>query len=302
MNPLEIKIINDAKKMMEEAQRIIVRGQDRDLITKQVSEAIIASLLPVFDEVNKTTREAVDQYLQAIREIKVESPSVTIHPTEVKVPEILVPEAHVSVSIPKIEVPEIKVDTAGIESAIRKAVQGIKFEAPNVEVNPVVKMPDEMKVKGIAGYFKSISDGLKNLLRVSIEGVSRDNPLVVTLVDKKGQFYNAGGGAVVASGGKGASASLVSSVDDATKTVTIAGTRVQLSSVSVPCKRVFIQAHESNTGTMVVGGSNVVATLVGRRGFAIFPTQGDWFNVSNLSLLWLDSTVSGDKVNYYYEA
>ena len=92
-----------------------------------------------------------------------------------------------------------------------------------------------------------------------------------------------------------------SSVGDGTVTVTTAGTRVQLSATSVPCKKVFIQAHESNTGTIVVGGSTCVAALVGRRGKALFPTQGDTFFVSDLNLLYIDSTVSLDKVNYYYE-
>ncbi len=88
-------------------------------------------------------------------------------------------------------------------------------------------------------------------------------------------------------------------VGDGTATVTSAGTAVQLSDIA--CKRVFIQAHESNTGTIVVGGSTVVAALVGRRGFAFFPTQGEWFNISNLNLLYIDSTADGDKITFYYE-
>lgn len=88
-------------------------------------------------------------------------------------------------------------------------------------------------------------------------------------------------------------------VGDGTTTVTTAGTRVPLP--NIPCKKVFIQAHESNTGTIVVGDSTVVAALAGRRGQAFFPSQGDFFNVSNLNLLWIDSTVDGDKVNYFYE-
>lgn len=90
-----------------------------------------------------------------------------------------------------------------------------------------------------------------------------------------------------------------SSVGDGTTTVSTAGTRVQLTAQA--CAKVFIQAHESNTGTLVVGGSTVVAALVGRRGKALFATQGDWFYVSNMNLLYADSTVSGDKLTFYYE-
>lgn len=99
---------------------------------------------------------------------------------------------------------------------------------------------------------------------------------------------------IAALGGAGAS-----SVGDGTATVTTAGTRVQLSNVA--CKKVYIQAHESNTGTIVVGGSTCVGALSGRRGVALFPTQSQSFEVSNLNLLYIDSTANGDKINYYYE-
>lgn len=90
-----------------------------------------------------------------------------------------------------------------------------------------------------------------------------------------------------------------SAVGDGTATVTTAGTRVQLATVSV--SKVIIQAHESNTGTIVIGGSTVVAALAGRRGTALFPTQSQAFSVTNLNLLYIDSTANGDKINFYYE-
>lgn len=89
-------------------------------------------------------------------------------------------------------------------------------------------------------------------------------------------------------------------VGDGTATVTTNGTRVQLHA-DTDCKRVYIEAHESNTGTIVVGGSTVVAASSTRRGRILLPTQGDWFKVSNLNLLYIDSTADGDKVNFFYE-
>ena len=90
-------------------------------------------------------------------------------------------------------------------------------------------------------------------------------------------------------------------VGDGTKSVTTAGSAVQLSSTSVTCRKVWIQASSANTGVIVVGGSTVVAAEATRRGRALWPTQGDWFNVNNLNLLYIDSTVNGEKVNFYYE-
>lgn len=99
---------------------------------------------------------------------------------------------------------------------------------------------------------------------------------------------------IAALGGAGAT-----TVGDGTATVTTAGTRVQLSSQA--CKRVLIQAHESNLGTIVVGGVTCVAALVGRRGTALFATQSQIFQVSNMNLLYVDSTNNGDKITFYYE-
>lgn len=89
------------------------------------------------------------------------------------------------------------------------------------------------------------------------------------------------------------------SAGDGEGEVATAGTRVQLSNQA--CTKVIIQAHESNTGTLVIGGATVVAALSGRRGTALFPTQSQAFEVTNLNKLYIDSTVSGDKFNYYYE-
>ncbi len=99
---------------------------------------------------------------------------------------------------------------------------------------------------------------------------------------------------------------IASSVSDGTQTVTTAGTRVQLSSSSVPCKRVWIQSYESNGslasgGLVVVGGAGVVASAGTRNGYALYPTQGAWFEVNNLNLLYIDSVDNLAKVSYHYE-
>jgi len=87
-------------------------------------------------------------------------------------------------------------------------------------------------------------------------------------------------------------------VGDGTATVTTAGTRVQLSTQA--CKRVLIQAHESNAGALTVGGSTVVGALSGRRGVTLYPTQSQLFEVTNLNKLYIDSVDNGAKINYTY--
>lgn len=104
------------------------------------------------------------------------------------------------------------------------------------------------------------------------------------------------------SGNQVTPSSPASSVGDGTRTVTTAGTRVQLSATSVPCKRVFIQSSDGNTGTVVVGAVTCVAAQATRRGYSLFPSQGAWFEVTDLNKLYIDATVNASKVNYYYEA
>jgi len=151
-------------------------------------------------------------------------------------------------------------------------------------------MPKKMKVEGEVGIT-----------------ADNDNPVPVMLVDEKGNPYKAVGGGGIAFAGGGAKGTqdvriqAHSGVGSGRKTITTAGTAEQLSSTSVPCKRVFIQALEGNTDAVVIGDSNVVASLASRRGKAFFPTQGDWFYVNDLSLLYIDSTANGDKVNFFYE-
>lgn len=89
------------------------------------------------------------------------------------------------------------------------------------------------------------------------------------------------------------------SIGDGTAVVASAGTPVQLSAQA--CKRVWIQSHETNTGVIAVGTSTVDATSGSRRGLTLYATQGQWFNVNNLDLLYIDATVNGESIHYLYE-
>lgn len=97
---------------------------------------------------------------------------------------------------------------------------------------------------------------------------------------------------VAASGG-------FTSIADGRKVVAIAGTRVQLASTT-PCKRVTITAETDNTGVVVVGGPGVIASLATRVGIPLSAGDVYWEDVTDLSLIWLDATVSGDGVTFVY--
>lgn len=82
------------------------------------------------------------------------------------------------------------------------------------------------------------------------------------------------------------------------KTVTTSGTPVQLSATSVGCKRVDIVAQSGNNGVCYVGGSNTLAST--QTGVPITPLGSYTFFITDLSSVWVDSTVSGDKVSFVY--
>ena len=90
------------------------------------------------------------------------------------------------------------------------------------------------------------------------------------------------------------------SVANGNRTVTTAGTAVQLSATSVPCQRVFVQASDTD-GHIAVGASDVDETQATRKGMLLFPSQGEWFRVSNVNLLYIDSDTNGKTVNWFAE-
>lgn len=169
------------------------------------------------------------------------------------------------------------------------------------------------------GLLKGVTELKTHLFKASVSGnifvtnkePSEAIPVRLTTADARA-FYNAFV-SVMGSGGDDNMVTLLrsiltalenqpgasSSVGDGTTTVTTAGTRVNLPNVAV--KKVVIQAHETNLGTIVVGGATCVAATSGRRGTALFATQSQVFEVNNLNLLYIDSTSNGDKINYYYE-
>lgn len=82
------------------------------------------------------------------------------------------------------------------------------------------------------------------------------------------------------------------------KTVTTAGTRVQLSS-SVSALVVAIQPLAANTGKIAVGDNTVVAAAGSERGYLLAATSpGITLDVDDIGDVWIDSTVNGEGVSY----
>ncbi len=90
-----------------------------------------------------------------------------------------------------------------------------------------------------------------------------------------------------------------STINGGRTTVTTAGTRVTLAATTA-CKRLVVTALSTNTGTIVVGGTAVVAAAGTRQGTPLL--AGDAFElfIDDLNKVNLDATVSAEGVSYTF--
>lgn len=288
------KLLKDTEETLNIALQEAKKRRNEDdakYIMAAIGRNLSDILKPLLEKIAENAKINREELKSIIREIKVLAPQVNVSPPEVRV------------TVPEVKVPTVKIPPFLIPT-------------PQVTVN-APEFPKEMEIKGLVGLFKTIGETLKKKFTFDFKDVNRDNPLPVILTDETGAFYKAlmrmgsvGGGSVGPRivGLKDKDDSLISpiseghsGVGDGTATVAAAGTRVQISTVNIPCKKVWVQASVTNTGVVVVGAVTCVAAEATRRGKAFWPTQGDWFYVSDVSSLYIDSTVSGDKIHYFYE-
>lgn len=86
-------------------------------------------------------------------------------------------------------------------------------------------------------------------------------------------------------------------VADGRKTVTTAGTRVQLGE-SRAIESVAVTALEANTGVICIGGKTVVAASGTRTGIPLAAKQTATIDTDDLGDLYIDATVNGEGVSW----
>lgn len=89
-------------------------------------------------------------------------------------------------------------------------------------------------------------------------------------------------------------------ITSARKTVTTAGTAVQLVSTSTLCKRLDVTALFSNTKNVALGGTTVSAVLSSEMGVQLSPGSTYTFFVNDASKVWIDSLVNSEGVSFNY--
>lgn len=86
-------------------------------------------------------------------------------------------------------------------------------------------------------------------------------------------------------------------VIDGRKTVAAAGTAEAIGSPQV-IRGVLVTALEDNTGTVVVGGTTVDATLATRRGTPLEPGESVSIDAWNLGSVYIDALNNDDGVSW----
>jgi hypothetical protein len=90
----------------------------------------------------------------------------------------------------------------------------------------------------------------------------------------------------------------ISNLSGGRKLVTTAGTRVQLSTSSVPCQGLIIQSLRSNSGNISIGGEDVSGTLGTENGVELSPGQTMTLFCKDVSLVWMDSDINSEGIQY----
>lgn len=123
------------------------KQQERDKgLVRGLSAAIIEHLIPMLSAFDTSNKEV----LQAVREIKIDTPEVEVPDVvvpEIKIPEIKVPTPQVTVNVPDVIVPEIKIPEIKVPEP-KVTVNVPEQKAPIVNVPaPIVNFPDVMSLK-----------------------------------------------------------------------------------------------------------------------------------------------------------
>ena len=188
-----------------------------------------------------------------------------------------IPTPKVTVTPPTVNVPETRVEIPPVDlSPLKDAIKQIKttlqgFKRPT---NPMaVRLTDGEE------FLESLRTMVDNQ-QTFFDGSANNAPL---LRDIKSRVGTAG------------------TIVDGTKTITTAGTAVQITATATPCKKVWLNADLGNTNPVVVGGSTVDATAGSMRGIILIPANPPVeIEIDDLSKLYVDAQTNGDEICFVY--
>lgn len=89
-----------------------------------------------------------------------------------------------------------------------------------------------------------------------------------------------------------------SSINNGTKSVAASGTAEQLVGSSTPCKKIILQALDTNTGYIWYGGSSIDKTA--KNGAYLFPGSSVTIEIDDVNKVYIDADVSAESVSFTY--
>ena len=280
----------------EESEPETLKADEVRAALRNELSAVVKSIKALPD--NKDVIKQLKTLTDAINKIDFK-PVINVAASEVKVPDINIPEISLpTITIPPFEIPTPQVNYTAPEINIPAPIVNVEapiLNVPEVDLDEVVKELND-------GLRRIRQNALSNPLYVKIsdinkiidglDGVKRATKEVMLGFPGSIRIQNATGGTVDFNS---IGLSIPTVTGSGKKTVTTSGTRVSLAS-SISVKSVTIKALVSNTGTIYVGNTTVSST----NGFQLSANDSVSLEISDLSLINLDSSVSGEGVSYMW--
>jgi len=233
-----------------------------------------------FEEMNDFGKTVVKETLPEL--VNILKDKIVLTPPEVNVeaPVVNVPEVNIPAPIVNIPETSINIDL----DRVIEALSPLKLITDKANAPISVKLSDGKEFVRLANMLDKVAKSVKETNKQVVAYSSGPSEVDISETSRNAIAQERG----------------YSTIGDGRQVVTNAGTRVQLSSSSVPCKKVVITGEDDNAGVVVVGGPTVVAAQSTRRGTPLVALQSDVFFVDNLNKLYIDATVNTEGVTYVY--
>lgn len=230
----------------------------------------------------------------------------------VTVPDVIIPNIHIPQPIVNVQAPIVHVPPVDLEAIIQELHIGLEKLRTNNKSRPLaVRLTDGgdwiKELRTLNDTARNNTQFLSDVSYIKNHSGERINPsteetalriLEELLLIQSGIPVT---GSVTVTGDVTVTSGSITEtsptyIGDDSQVVTTSGTRVQLSTSTLPIKYVIITANEANTGTIWVGGQ----TIASGRGRPLVPLQSEKIDIDYLSKIYIDSTVSGDGVTFTY--
>lgn len=277
MSEVSVKNFDEMRLAMKKELKILSDKLAKSLKAAQsMNPDIGAYEIMKIENLQSVLSQMVAMYDHVLSQINL-SPNITINPEfeipEIKLPEIQIPE----IRLPNINVPEAKV-TVNNEFDVERLIRALE-PLKNISRNPTSPLAVRL------------SDGKK-----FVEALKKASEDISSSAEKMGVVFSGGNSGASSDDMRALGLGTARSVVGGNKTVTTAGTRVQLSSSSLPCRWLIIVGKEANTDTIWVGGPSVANGT----GIPLLALQSERLDINDVSNVWIDSEVNGEGVTFVY--